>query len=237
MTNFEEIWNNAKWLKQARLLITGLNKFSLDSSIGIILRHSKRNEPSLWDENQNMELTEEGKQTAKLFGSKLPKDKDLILFHSGVNRCRETAELIRDGFSESGGESIMEGECRILRGIGLNPNLLTEELKKYPLMDVIIRWTAGLYPEDKWPSFNSYARRAADAIWSYLESQENNLMAIFITHDLHSIILRYGWFGFALDFRGIDYLGGFAFTFKDKSLRVLDYGDVKTVEVPFYWKP
>jgi len=49
MTNFEEIWNNAKWLKQARLLITGLNKFSLDSSIGIILRHSKRNEPSLWD--------------------------------------------------------------------------------------------------------------------------------------------------------------------------------------------
>ncbi|MFW9949056.1 MAG: histidine phosphatase family protein [Candidatus Thorarchaeota archaeon] len=236
MSSIEVIWNDAEWLNQARLLIKGLTKFSLYSRIGLIIRHSKRNEPSILDEDQNMELTEEGKQIARLFGSYLPKSKNLIIFHSGVNRCLETAEQIHQGFLESGGSSLLKGECNLLRGIGLDPNLFMEELKKYSLVDVVIRWTAGLYPENSWPTFTSYCKRSASVIWTYLENLNQNTLVIFITHDLHSIILRYGWFGFPLDIRGIDYLGGFAFAFESNMLKVLDYGMIKTTEIPFYYK-
>jgi len=232
----EEIWKSAKWLEQGRLLISGFEDFPLDLSIGLILRHSKRNEPSLWDENQNMELTEEGMEIARLFGTKLPETKRIILFHSGVNRCRETAEKIHDGFTEIGGKSTLKGECSILRGIGLDPKVFIEELKKYSLINVIKRWINGLYPEDKWPSFTSYCKRAANIIWPFIEKQKKNIITIFVTHDLHSIILRYGWFGFQLDMRGINYLGGFAFIFDRDSLKVLDYGMVKTAKFPYYWK-
>jgi broad specificity phosphatase PhoE len=235
LKDIEVTWNTAEWLEQARLLISGFNNSALASSIGLILRHSKRNEPSLWDDDQNMELTEEGKKIARFFGSKLPTSKKLIIFHSGVNRCRETAELIIQGFSKKGGEGIMKGECQILRGIGLNQNLFIEELKKYPLIEVILRWIAGLYPDDKWPSFKNYCQRAAKIIWSYIEKQEKNVLSIFVTHDIHSIILRYGWFGFPLDMRGINYLGGFAFAFKNDGIEILDYGELKTAEIPFYW--
>jgi broad specificity phosphatase PhoE len=232
----EEIWNSAEWLGQARLLLSGFDSFPLSSSVGLILRHSRRNEPSVWDKNQNMELTKEGIQMAHLFGSKLPESKELILFHSGVDRCRETAEYIQRGFSDNGGKSIVKGECLLLRGIGLDEHLFIEELKKYPLIEVIMRWTTGLYPEDQWPSFKKYCQHSAKIIWPFIQNQDPNTLSIFVTHDIHSIILRYGWFGFPLDLRGIDYLGGFAFTFTDESIRVLDYGEVKTAELPYYWK-
>ena len=234
MKESEVIWNTTEWLEQARLLTSGFENFPLDASIGMILRHSKRYEPSLWDENQNMELTDEGKQIARLFGLKLPASKKLIIFHSGVNRCRETAEQIHQGFVEGGGESSVKGECLILRGIGLDQNDFIEELKKYPLMEVITRWIAGRYPDDQWPSFKEYCQRTAKIIWSFIEKQDQNTLALFITHDIHSIILRYGWFGFPLDLRGIDYLGGYAFTIKDDMFYVLDYGEVKTAEIPYY---
>jgi len=235
MMELEKLWKSAKWLEQAKLLISGFNDFPLDSSTGLILRHSKRNEPSVWDENQNMDLTEEGKQLARFFGTKLPTSKKLIIFHSGVDRCRETAEQIHEGFSKNGGESIIKGECLILRGIGLDQKLFIEELKKYSLIDVVTRWLSGLYPDDKWPPFNGYCQRTAKIIWPYIQEQDQNTLTIFITHDIHSIILRYGWFGFPLDIRGIEYLGGFAFAFKDDKFHVLDYGQIKTTEIPYYW--
>ena len=230
----EEIWDNAQWLEQARLLISGFDNFPLDSSTGLVLRHSKRNEPSVWDENQNMELTEEGKNIARFFGTKLPISSKLIIFHSGVKRCRVTAEQISEGFLEKGGESILKGECLILRGIGLDQYLFIEELKKYPLIDVVRRWIAGLYIDDQWPSFRDYSRRTAKIIWPFIEKQNQNTLSIFITHDIHSIILRYGWFGFPLNNQGIDYLGGYAFTFEDNSIRVLDYGEIKNAEIPYF---
>jgi len=234
MKKLEEIWNSAEWLEQARLLIAGFEYFPLDLSLGLILRHSQRNEPSLWDKNQNMELTEEGREIARIFGTKLPEKKRLILFHSGVNRCRDTAEKIHEGFTEIGGKSEIKGECSILRGIGLDPKIFIEELKKYSLINVIKKWINGLYPEDKWPSFQSYCKRASNILWSFVEKQKKNLFTIFVTHDLHAIILRYGWFGFPLDMRGINYLGGFAFIFNRDSLKVLDYGEVKTAKYPYY---
>jgi broad specificity phosphatase PhoE len=235
MPDIEEIWNRAEWLEQARWLISGFDNSPFVSSTGMILRHSKRNEPSLWDEDQNMELTEVGKKIARLFGTKIPISKNLIIFHSGVNRCRETAELIAEGFSEIGGKALMKGECLILRGIGLNQNLFIEELKKYPLVEVIMRWIAGLYPEEQWPSFKNYCQRTANLLWPFIEKQKQNTLSIFITHDIHSIILIYDWFGFPLDLRGINYLGGFAFTLWDNMIQVLDYGELKTTEIPYYW--
>ena len=48
--------------------------------------------------------------------------------------------------------------------------------------------------------------------------------------------LRFGWFGLPPDDKWVDYLGGFAFMFEKDHILLLDYGCLKKVEIPHWWK-
>ena len=108
--NIQDIWNNAVWTEEPRNIIKNIKNPSFDSKAILMLRHSQRYEPKLTDVNQIMELTSQGRSIARLFGTKLPKNRKIRLFHSPVNRCKETAEQIHAGFREIGGEGIFKGE-------------------------------------------------------------------------------------------------------------------------------
>ncbi|MFW9949678.1 MAG: hypothetical protein ACFFKA_06095 [Candidatus Thorarchaeota archaeon] len=61
-------------------------------------------------------------------------------------------------------------------------------------------------------------------------------MDIYITHDWHTISLRFGWFGIPPDKRWVKFLGGFAFTLQEDHILLLDYGKLKRIEFPYWWK-
>jgi len=233
--NIQDIWNNAVWTEEPRYIIKNLNNSSFDSNLILILRHSQRFEPELSDENQNMELTPEGRSIARLFGMKLPKNRIIRLFHSPVNRCKETAEQIHAGFKEIGGESIFKGECPVVWRIGINNKLFMSELQKYRDAELFFRWASGFYTQEEFPSLILYCQRAAEIIWNQLKLAPKNGIDIYISHDYHLNAFRYGWFGLPPEDRLVGYLGGFIFTLVENHFILSDYGEIRAIEPPHWW--
>ncbi|MBY9008811.1 MAG: histidine phosphatase family protein [Candidatus Lokiarchaeota archaeon] len=235
-----KIWEENSWTNQASKIIEGLGKFPTDSKITIILRHSQRYEPKLVNENDlkeaNMELTPLGQEIAKNLGGNLPKDRYIRLFHSPSNRCKVTAQKIYQGFKEVNGKGNFIGECNALYGIGINSQSYLDEFNTYKDYQVILRYLAGVYSPDLWPPAHIFYQRSGEQIWSQIESISEGGINIFVTHDFHTMIFRFGWFGLPPDERWIDYLGGFVFSILENHILLLDYGKLIKLGIPYWWE-
>jgi len=234
------IWEENPSMKQARNIIEGLDKFPAHSKIIIIMRHSQRFEPKLVDENDlkgaNMELTALGQEFAKNFGESLPITRPVRLFHSPRNRCKVTAEKIYQGFTEVNGKGDFIGECNALYGIGINNQSYLDEFNTYENYQVILRYLAGVYSPDLWPPAQPFYQRSGEQIWSQIKNIAEGGISIFVTHDFHTMIFRFGWFGLPPDERWIDYLGSFAFSIMKDHILLLDYGKLIKLGIPYWWK-
>ena len=173
---------------------------------------------------------------AKIFGESLPKERSLRLFHSPSNRCKVTAEKIYQGFNEIKGKGNLIGECNALYGIGINTQSYLDEFNRYKNYQVILRYLAGVYSPDLWPPAKLFYQKSGEQIWSQIESISEGGLNIFVTHDFHTIIFRFGWFGLPPDDRWIDFLGGFAFSIMEDHILLLDYGKLIKLGIPYWWK-
>jgi len=233
-------WEESTWTAQARWIIKGLKKFPAGSKITILMRHSQRYEPEMVKASKlkeaNMELTPIGKEIAKKFGEKLPKNSTVRLFHSPLNRCKETVEKIYQGFTDVNGKAFIIGECNALLGIGIDMQSFLDELNKYGAQKVLLRYLAGIYSPDLWSPAISFYQKGGQQIWSQIEKISEGGINLFISHDFHISIFRFGWFGLPPDERWIDYLGGFAFSIMEDHLLLLDYGKLIKLGIPYWWK-
>ncbi len=236
--NIEKIWNTSDWTNHARSIINGLSKFSEDSKLILILRHSHRNEPEpeFLDKVHKLRLTPEGHAAAEKFGENLPKHRPIRIFHSIIWRCEETAENIHKGFLNKGGKSELKGEFAPLYDIGIDNRSFLEQFKNYHFKELLFRWAAGFYLPEEWTPFIQYAQNSAHLIWNQLKDAPEKGLDIYITHDWHLMSFRFGWFGLPPDERWVKFLGGFAFTFEEDHILLLDYGELKPIELPHWWK-
>jgi len=235
-----KIWEDRPWTKQASNIIEGLDKFPAQSKIIMILRHSQRYEPKLINENDlkgaNMELTPLGEELAKNFGENLPNDRAVRLFHSPRNRCKVTAEKIYQGFTEVNGKGTLIGENNSLYGIGINSQSYLYEFNTIRNYQVILRYLAGVYSPDLWPPAQPFYQKSGEEIWSQVYNISEGGINIFVTHDFHIMIFRFGWFGLPPDERWVNYLGGFAFSIMDDHILLLDHGELIKLGIPYWWK-
>ncbi|KKM53935.1 hypothetical protein LCGC14_1553960, partial [marine sediment metagenome] len=121
-------------------------------------------------------------------------------------------------------------------GIGVNKQFFISELQKYRNRDIFFRWVAGFYSPDEWPSLISYCQKAAGIILNQFKLAPENCIDIYISHDWHIAAFRFGWFGLPPDDRWVGYLGGFVFTIEENHIILLDYGEIKALEAPHWWK-
>lgn len=234
--DINKIWKDADWPSEARQIIEGLKKFPDNSKIILILRHSQRNEPKDFDIDADLNLTLLGRKIAKIFGEKLPKDKPIRMFHSKTDRCKDTAEEIFNGFKEIGGEAVLKGNLIPLSRIGIRLEFFLEENKKYDILKIFNRWTAGLYSPELWSPLIPYCQKAAQVIWTQIDNAPEKALDIHVTHDLHLLTLRLGWFGIPPGKEWINYLGGFAFSFIEDKILLFNSNKLIHVEIPYWWK-
>ncbi|MHA2392136.1 MAG: hypothetical protein ACXAEX_09195 [Promethearchaeota archaeon] len=234
--NVEKIWEEAEWVSHARTIISNLNKFPENSKIIMVLRHSHRNEPTIMEKVHKLRLTPQGHAIAKKFGENLPKSRPIRLFHSIIWRCQETAENIHTGFTSIGGKSEIKGNLAPLYEIGIDNRSFLDQLKYRHFSEILLRWAAGFYLPEEWTPFIQYSQNAARLIWNQLDDAPDNGIDIQVTHDWHLMTLRFGWFGLPPDKRWVHFNGGFAFRFEDDHILLLDYGELKKIEIPHWWK-
>lgn len=236
----DKSWEEYTWTNQAKKLIRGLDEFPHHSKITVILRHSQRYEPKLVNESElkdaNMELTPLGEEFAIKFGEDLPIERPIRLFHSPRSRCKVTAEKIVQGFTTIGGKCDYIGVCNALYGIGINNQSYLDEFNSQENYQVILRYLAGFYPPELWPPAQTFYKKSGVEILTQLENIAEGGINIFVTHDFHIMIFRFGWFTIPPDEQWVDYLGGFAFSIMEDQILLLDHGNFYKLKSPYWWE-
>lgn len=131
----EQIWQNDEWTGEARRLISGLTQFPSDSKIIIILRHSHRKHSDDPWRVSKLKLTSLGHEIARIFGENLPLERELRLFYSFLDRCKETAEDILRGFKSKGGIGFLMNNLDVLVDIGMEPDTFFTEITNHSLIN------------------------------------------------------------------------------------------------------
>jgi len=232
----EKIWKEGEWTKEARQIIDGLKKFPDNSKIILVLRHSHRNEPEAFEGGHKLRLTPQGHAIAKKFGENLPRSRPIKIFHSIIWRCEETAIDIHEGFKNIGGESEIMGDLIPLMSVGINEKqFFMDVFNKNSVIDSFFRWVVGFYDPSDWTPFPEYCQSTAQLFLDQVKNSPKNGLFIFVTHDLNLLALRFGWFGLPPK-KWVKFLGGFAFTIEEDQTLLLDYGELKPVAIPYWWK-
>ena len=232
---YEKIWQNGNWTQLAKDILESLNHFPKDSKIIIILRHSHRKHSGDAEKLSQLALTPLGHEIANLFGKALPKDRPIRLYHSVVTRCIETAQKILSGFQEIGGKGQIIGSLESLYSIGSDAYYIINKAIQHAGKKFLNHWAAGLYPPDKIKPLMDYARESAREIWQLIKNAPDSGIDIHISHDLSIMGFRLGWFGLSTHDWWVPFLGGFAFTFEEKNILLLDKGHFKKIEFPYWW--
>ena len=234
--DIEQVWEYADWTSEARNLLIGLHKFPKDSKIILILRHSHRESSDDPWKVSEFKLTPVGHEIARRFGEKLPKQRPIRLFYSFLDRCKETAQGILDGFEKKNGIGFLMNSLDVLVDFGMQPDAFFEEMTKLSLSQFLHRWKEGHYSPEIITPFNQYCQNAARIIWQNLKNSPENGIDLHVSHDLIILCYRLGWFGIAPNNYWPSFLGGFAFTINEKKIILLDHDGLKTTKIPSWWK-
>lgn len=232
----QSVWTQPKWTEEARHLIDGLNQFPEDSKIILVIRHSHRNSIETFSDMVGLRLSPLGHEIAKIFGSKLPKNKSIRVFYSPIERCKETAEDILLGFKNVSGKGILKEPLDVLYNQGEDSDYFFNEATKYPYAQFLYRWVADLYPSDKIIPFDKFCQNAANVLWNKIDEIPERNIDVHVSHDLIILSFRLGWFGLSPNGRWPSFLGGFAFTINGDNILLLDSDKLITVEIPYWWK-
>ena len=130
----------------------------------------------------------------------------------------------------------MKGGFTPLFDLKTSRDFFPNQLKKFSGYHFFFRWIAGLYPPDHIIPLQKFSQKAAEFIWGELKKAPDRNIDIHVTHDFLAIALRFGWFGITPDKNWIPYLGGFALSFKDDTILLLDSNKLISVEIPYWWK-
>ncbi|MFX1502921.1 MAG: hypothetical protein ACFFDH_18320 [Promethearchaeota archaeon] len=231
--DINKIWEEADWTSEARQIIEGLKKFPDNSKILLILRHSQRDEPKELDAIIKLRLTHEGHMIARKFGEELPRNRSIRLFHSVVWRCQETAEDILYGFKNIDGEGEILGSFGPLFNLETTRDFFPNQIKQYSLKQFFFRWIAGLYSPNEITPLQEYCKKAAELFSKKLKEGPDRNIDIHITHDFFLIALRFGWFGIPPNKNWVSYLGGFALSFIEDKILLLNSNELISVDFPY----
>lgn len=232
----EDIWKNADWAVETRNIAEAVGKFPESSKIILVLRHSHRDNPKENEKLIDLKLTPQGHQIAKIFGQNLPCSRTVRLFHSIVERCKETAEDILEGFESVGGKGTLNGILTPLFQAGTPPKFFLNIFKNESPLEFMYRWAVGFYSPEKITPFQLYCQNAAKHIWKGIKNAQEGGIDIHITHDLFLIALRYGWFALPPDADWVPFLGGVAFVLNENEIELFDKGRFRSIPNPYWWK-
>lgn len=197
----------------------------------LLIRHAERQEISDVMKMFDALLTEKGRADAFALGGKLASTGSIVLYHSPVARCRETAEMIAAGIIDAGGSAEVRGATNDLGGFYLvgDGREMIPLIRKHDFLPFVRLWFDGALQ----PGLMMPLADAARAQLAFLEAQlgEGAFSFINVTHDWNVMLLREHYFGMRHDNLGAPaYLDGVACFRDGGSVRLRASGEEKAVE-------
>jgi len=187
--------------------------------------------------------TSSGIAAATEFGARLPIDRRYRLYHTYVQRARETAGAIRDGIVSRGGSAeiveVVPFKYSIDRvAVNRYLNKVRERCRSEDETSVGFTndWLAGLVtpPSCILPSYD-FARNVADYTLKKFDSATADTIDIYVSHDTYVGSVMFHWFGVPVHKDGIDFLDGFLLQQGDKGMVVWFRNKRLVLDYPHWW--
>ncbi|MCX6653867.1 MAG: hypothetical protein NTY03_01965 [Candidatus Bathyarchaeota archaeon] len=179
------------------------------------------------------------------FGARLLGDRRYRLYHTYVQRTRQTAEAIRDGVVSRRGSAEIADEVPFRYSIDRNAvqRYLSKVRERCGSEDETAvgftnDWLAGLVtpPSCILPSYE-FARTVADYTFRKLESASTDTLDIYVSHDTFVGSVMFHWFGVPVHQDGIAFLDGFLLQLEDDGMVVWFRNKRMALNYPHWWRP
>jgi hypothetical protein len=236
-----DILSRVDWGASARSLLTSTSELDPGKPAIIHIRHTER--PGVTGPNSNTLLsTPRGKAAAAEFGEGLTKGRSYRLYHSVVDRSRESAESIRDGVKRGGGRAKVAGVVpfRTTYSAQAMDDYIDEMMKRCGSEDAAVaemmnRWLAGLAPPKVFRPSSEFARMVAVYALERLRGAPPDTVDIYVTHDTWVGACLFHWFAIPMPLDGVRFLDGFLMQPLKGEMAVWYRGKATKVEYPHWW--
>ncbi len=236
--------NSEPWILENEQILETLKSIPENESAILLIRHSERSEITCYEQIVNAGLTEKGKARAIEFGRRMPIKKYIRFFSSPIDRCLQTAELIKQGLVENHvnsqfhfkKEDLNTHVLPILQGPNGDWWQMSTLLAKEGHMNMVSKWIFGHYSPAIIEPFNEYVMRLGYFILAHHENAPKPVLDVISTHDVTIMSLLCGLMGKMRNFDWVEYFGGFILQVKTNSF-IIHYKKEK-IEIGFpYWWP
>lgn len=187
----------------------------------------------------NLLSTQTGVQAAADFGAAFPMDRDVTIYHTYVERARETAEGIRRGVAEAGGRAKLGGVIPYKMTVDADAaQRWLRSQRWFPqdgAYDATRLWTAGLIPTTIYKPSLEFAQGYARVSMDNLRGAPRDALHIYVSHDNLVGALIFHWFGVPLYTDGIRYLEGFLMQVDDEGLKAWLREREGMFDLPCWW--
>lgn len=190
----------------------------------LVLRHAERFPVVDLATHEEVLLTEDGHEAARRAGAELRAATEvdvLVVGHSPVERCAQTARGVAAGFAAAG------GRVRVVGAVAhLASPFVVDKGRAYALVNgfghrFIRAWFDGEVPEDCFHRRHRAAREQLDVVVEALRGCRDDELAVFVTHDWNIALVREEFLGVKHEeFGWPGYLDGVAVELRDDLVRL-----------------
>lgn len=235
------ILKSVEWGKPALSLLSQCKELDPNLPAVMHIRHTERPtiEPGSPD-GFKIVSTERGKKAAHEFGANLPPSRRYRLYHTYMERARETAENINKGILGNEGSSDVIGSVPLTTIVdrdGFSDYVRREsemDSEKPLSLRVFAKWISGHYPSWLRVPALDFSQRGAVLMMKNLESAEARTFDIYVSHDVFVATFLLFWFGFfPIDW--VQFLDGFILQLIDEQIHVYTKEGKKEAYYPYWW--
>lgn len=203
------------------------------------IRHTARTQATKGTDGRTLVSTPMGRQAAVEFGESLPKNRRYKLYHTYMDRARETAEEIHRGITESGGVSEIAGRIEFMIILDRRADMEWTQSQRYFPEDgayhKTCQWLAGLIPEENLKPSMELAHEISKITTANLVGAPSDAFHIYISHDIWILALMFHWFGVPPHPGGLRFLDGFLMQLDENQMNVWFRDVSESHEYPHWW--
>jgi len=212
----------------------------LDPNIPAImhLRHTER--PMLTvgsPDNYEQRSTELGKKAAYELGTKLPTNRNYRIYHTLIERTKETAIEIKKGIASNNVSADIIGAISLSSVVNRAKfsEIAARELKHgVDAEGIFSKWLSGHYPPWVRVPALDFSQRGASIMMENYKALEASSFDVYVSHDIFIAVFLLHWFGIVpLDV--VEFLDGFILQFYGEKIMVFTKLGKKEILSPYWW--
>ena len=240
------VLESVEWGKPALSLLSKCKQLNPNLPAVMHIQHTER--PKSTQESYDLARktgrstllsTEKGKQAAFEFGERLPSDRIYRVYHTPIERTRETAEKIHEGLLSRGVKSQLEG---IFMRVHHNQARRRDYLQR-DVLDAgepnarshFINHVSEHFPPWEIEHCSLIAKRHAAIMMGDLKTATPESFDLYVSHDTICAMFLLYWFGIMTDERWIEFLDGFIMQLTEERMHVYTKDGKKEAYYPYWW--